>query len=105
MQTLRPTPAQHHRKSAVFVFKELRGCRGVFAGNDSNSKSALPPQYLGLYEVLKRGDKEFIIDRDGKEDTVSTDLLKPAFEVSEDTPNKFTTPPIRKVTFSHRFFC
>lgn len=107
MRNLRPTPVLHHSRTTPFVFKDLISCPSVFVRNDTNNKSALTPQYHGPYKVLARGEKCFVLDRDGKSDKVSVDRLKPAYEFQDldppDTENCQTrTRSGRKVSFPIR---
>ncbi|VDQ01646.1 unnamed protein product [Trichobilharzia regenti] len=39
----------------------------------------LEPPYDGLYEVIGRMDRFFVVDRKGREDSISIDRWKPAY--------------------------
>ena len=65
----------------------------MFVRHDAVRKPLQPP-YDGPFKVLQRADKFFILDINGKQDTVSLDHLKPAFldpSILESLP---TTPSV-----------
>lgn len=77
-QDLQPNEASNHAKHKPFVFKDLFSSESVFLRRDTIHSSLTPP-YAGPFKVIKKFDKTFIIDINGKETNVSIDRLKPAF--------------------------
>jgi cleavage and polyadenylation specificity factor subunit 1 len=78
----------------------LDTCEYVFVRRDSVLKP-LQPRYQGPHKVLERAAKYFVLDLNGRRDTVSIDRLKPAFiEIPDkptpphDIPNPIIPPPI-----------
>ena len=69
MQSLKATP--------TYVNKNLDSCTHVFVRQDHVQKPLDMP-YKGPYRVIRRADKYFELDLDGRHDTVSLDRLKPA---------------------------
>ena len=76
MLDIRPhsTRTQHGRPT--YIPSNLNSAPHVFIRDDSVSKPLQPP-YRGPYPVIRRTDKFFVVDRNGKHDTVSVDRLKP----------------------------
>ncbi|XP_059046725.1 uncharacterized protein LOC131842210 [Achroia grisella] len=90
---LQPSPATHHKKDRIFIYKDLASSSHVFLRDDS-VRGALQPPYSGPYEVLERGDKIFKLLVKGKPVTVSIDRLKPAYILADPstTPQTITDP-------------
>ena len=90
MAKLKFSPTRRHdtpqQKSSC-----LETCDFVFVRRDSLSKP-LQPCYLGPFKVLERKDKYFVLDLNGRRDTVSIDRLKPAF-IDSDTPTSQSPSP------------
>ncbi|XP_050294321.1 uncharacterized protein LOC126747065 [Anthonomus grandis grandis] len=83
MRLVRPVPVTHHHKRRAFVFKNLYECSHIFLRNVV--AKALERTYSGPYKVVKRlSDRVFDIDINGKTKSVSVELLKPAYLMSED---------------------
>ncbi|GBN94563.1 Transposon Ty3-I Gag-Pol polyprotein [Araneus ventricosus] len=82
MQQIRPVPATNHSTNKVFVHPELLKCSHVFVRVDKVRRPLQQP-YSGPHQVLKRTDKFFELDLNGKQTTVSMDRLKPAFFCQE----------------------
>ena len=82
---------QLHRQTLVLA--SLARTPFVFVCRDGKKKPLQTP-YTGPYRVLMRGDKTFIIDYGGREETVSIDHLKPAHTDSE-APVQVARPPRR----------
>lgn len=81
VRTLKPTPTSWHRPpddNRPFVSHALANAAQVFVRIDGH-KAPLQAPYKGPYPVLERGPKAFILDLDGKTDSVAIDRLKPAF--------------------------
>ncbi len=76
MQRLQATPPRQAQRS-VYINPALSTCSRVFIRHDAVRKPLQQP-YDGPYKVLKREDKHFVVDINGRHDTVSLDRLKPA---------------------------
>ena len=77
MQKLQATPTKLHTRT-TYVSKKLDTCTHVFVRQDHVQKPLDMP-YKGPYRVIRRARKYFVLDLDGRQDTVSLDRLKPAF--------------------------
>ena len=73
-----PPIAPRPQTVTTYVHPKLRTSSHVYVRHDAIQRPLSPP-YDGPYKVLKRTEKTFTIDRDGKEDVVSIDRLKPAY--------------------------
>uniref|UniRef100_A0A5S6QYE8 RNA-directed DNA polymerase n=1 Tax=Trichuris muris TaxID=70415 RepID=A0A5S6QYE8_TRIMR len=62
----------------TYVPTELAKCSHVFVRHDAVKRPFTAP-YNGPYKVIKRYDKAFKLDINGKHENVSLDRLKPAF--------------------------
>ncbi|CAH8494257.1 unnamed protein product [Dicrocoelium dendriticum] len=60
------------------VDERLNTCTHVFVRIDSVRRPRQPP-YSGSYRVVRRSDKTFTIDYNGKTETINVDRSKPAF--------------------------
>ena len=74
IRPISPRLPQRHN----FVNPDLSTCTHVFIRHDAVRKPLQPP-YNGPYPVVKRTDKYFTVNLNGREDTVSLDRLKPAY--------------------------
>ena len=77
MQKLQATPTKLHTRT-TYVSKKLDTCTHVFVRQDHVQKPLDMP-YKGPYRVIHRTRKYFILDLDGRQDSVSLDRVKPAF--------------------------
>ncbi|CAH8652088.1 unnamed protein product [Heterobilharzia americana] len=77
MRSVRPSPVRP-QTTDVFVHPSLQKTSQVFVRHDAVRRPLEPP-YDGPFKVIKRKEKFYIIERDGREDTVSIDRLKPAY--------------------------
>ncbi|CAH8820985.1 unnamed protein product [Trichobilharzia szidati] len=77
MRSVKPAPLRP-QSIDVFVHPCLKTSSHVFVRRDSVRRPLEPP-YDGPYKVIKRTDKFFVLDKKGREDTVSIDRLKPAY--------------------------
>ncbi|GFT09150.1 pol polyprotein [Nephila pilipes] len=84
MQQLKPKPTVSHSKQAVFVHKDLKTCTYVFVRRDSVRRPLQSP-YDGPFLVLKRSDKLFKANVNGKPSINSLDRVKPAFMPNTDS--------------------
>ncbi|GBO01107.1 Transposon Ty3-G Gag-Pol polyprotein [Araneus ventricosus] len=85
MSSLRPIPMSQHCRKKVFVHKELNNCSHVFLRQDRLTKSLVPP-YSGPHLVVSRTSKRFTIQVGSRQQTVSIDRLKPAFQLADIQP-------------------
>ena len=92
-QVRQPDTRQSHRPSQLH--KELFTCPYVFVRVDTVRKP-LRPIFDEPFKVIKRREKDFVIDWHGQHDSVSIDRLKVAFvdpiEISTPTPPAVSTP-------------
>ncbi|GBM98456.1 Gag-Pol polyprotein [Araneus ventricosus] len=84
MSSLRPISTSQHCRRKVFVHKELNNCSHVFLRQDRLTKSSVPP--FGPHLVVSRTSKRFTIQVGSRQQTVSIDRLKPAFQLAEIQP-------------------
>nr|VZI16988.1 unnamed protein product [Spirometra erinaceieuropaei] len=92
MRNLRATPPRASPANS-FIPPDLDKCDFVWVRHDAVRRPLQPP-YDGPYKVLRRSDKDFVIDRNGKTDTVSIDRVKPAYIDDSDHPSpQHCTPP------------
>ena len=77
MGTLRATPARNPLSRNSFIDDSLSSTSHVFIRRDAVKKPLQQP-YDGPFRVLSRTDKYFVVDINGKQDTVSIDRLKSA---------------------------
>lgn len=93
MRDLRPTTTSNHAKPSHFIEKQLSTATAVFVRNDTVRRPLQPP-YDGPYQVLKRNDKFYQLEINGKKTNVSIDRLKAAHLVNDDREvNQQTTTP------------
>nr|CAH8868540.1 unnamed protein product [Trichobilharzia regenti] len=77
MLQLQPTaPRQSPRRDQIN--KHLQTCKFVFIRVDAIRKGLQPP-YEGPFQVIKRSDKHFTVNKNGRRETVSIDRIKPAY--------------------------
>jgi len=82
MDQLRPTPAARHASLATFIHKDLLDSTHVFLRQDS-VRRALDPLYSGAHKIIARSDKTLTFSVRGRQVTVSTDRVKPAYTLEE----------------------
>ncbi|VDD78478.1 unnamed protein product [Mesocestoides corti] len=81
------------QSTIAFTPTEWPTCTHIFIRRDA-VRQPLQAIYDGTFRVLRREEKVFIADHNGKEDAVSVDRLKPAFLDMETWPtNKPQMPP------------
>ena len=78
MAGLRPKETSHHRQHTAHMPVDLQSCAFVFVRHDAH-RTPLQCTYDGPFRVLERAAKYFVLDLNGRRDTVSVDRLKPAF--------------------------
>nr|VZI24939.1 unnamed protein product [Spirometra erinaceieuropaei] len=92
MRNLRATPPRASPANS-FIPPDLDKCDFVWVLHDAVRRPLQPP-YDGPYKVLRRSDKDVVIDRNGKTDTVSIDRVKPAYiDDSDHSSPQQRTPP------------
>ncbi|BHF61005.1 hypothetical protein SprV_0100397500 [Sparganum proliferum] len=92
MRNLRATPSRTS-PARSFIPPDLDKCDFVLVRHDA-ARRPLQPHYDGPYKVLRRSDKDVVIDRNGKTDTVSIDRVKPAYiDDSDHSSPQHCTPP------------
>ena len=87
MSRLTATPPRHPSKSPPRVPTNLSACTHVFIRQDAIRRSLQQP-YNGPFPITQRQPKYFIVQVNGKPQSISIDRLKPAF-LLDDTP-----PPV-----------
>ncbi|KAG4079634.1 hypothetical protein HA402_010414 [Bradysia odoriphaga] len=80
MRSVKPVETSVHRQVHAQIPKELSTCSHVFVRID-RVKPSLNPRYDGPFRVVKRLRKGYLLDMNGRNDTVSIDRLKPAFSI------------------------
>jgi transposase InsO family protein len=104
MRQLKAVPTRE-QNPPTYLPQTLSSCSHVFLRADG-VKQPLQPPYTGPHRVLRRTDKTYVIDKNGKPETVSVDRLKPAFleapsqESSTPTPNAETQQTPRPTPLS-----
>ncbi|BHF70223.1 hypothetical protein SprV_0301327300 [Sparganum proliferum] len=92
MLNLRATPPRASPANS-FIPPDLDTCNFVWVRHDAVRRPLQPP-YDGPYRVLRRSDKDVVIDRNGKTNTVSTDRVKLAYiDESDHSSPQHCTPP------------
>nr|VZI10452.1 unnamed protein product [Spirometra erinaceieuropaei] len=77
MRTLRAAPTRVS-PTRYFIPLNLDTCDFVLVRREA-VRLPLQPPYDGPYKVLRRSDEHFVIERNGKTDTVSIGRVKPAY--------------------------
>ena len=77
MQQLHAPPVRENNPSGrVFQSQAFSSCTHVFVRHDATRKP-LQPVYDGPFKIIERQDKYFVLDLNGRTDTVCIDGLKP----------------------------
>lgn len=102
MQKIPPQQTHwHNGNPSPYVNKDIKHCTHVMLRDDSIGPSAKKP-YSGPHLVIKRDEKTFIIDINGKANTISIDRLKPAYfqpPEDNDVPTNYTA-----IAHDHSYF-
>ena len=93
VQSFTPIPTSRHGPVTSFVPHSLKVAPFVFVRRDAHRQPLQTP-YTGPYRVIEHGDKTFIVDMGGRQETVSIDRLKPA-HVDVTAPVPLALPPRR----------
>ena len=91
MRTALPPPPVYHGSRSTYVPANLSSTGYVYVRRDGYRKPLTRP-YSGPHRILEAGDKFFIIDINGKRDSVSIDRLKVA-HVPQSAPPPTSSPP------------
>ena len=78
MRSLRPVTPRKADSSTAFVPSALETCSHVFVRRDA-SRPPLAAPYDGPFPVVSRTEKTVTVRRDGKENVLSIDRVKPAY--------------------------
>ena len=78
MRSLKAIPPRADLNRTFFVPKDLLTCPFVFVRHDAVRRPLQAP-YDGPFKVLRRSDKHFTLDLNGREEVISIDRLKPAY--------------------------
>lgn len=100
-QELRPSAPVRHGRQKIFVPTELDSCTHVFIRRGP-IKKALQSPYEGPFKVIKRLQKDFIVDLQGRHQVISMDRIKPAFLLTDGVPEQapdYVSKRGRKVRF------
>lgn len=92
MKTIRAQPPIHHGRQRTQVPRTLRTSEYVFVRVDAH-RGPLELPYTGPHRVLRREEKFFVLDINGRTDSVSIDRLKPAYLDPVNNPMAPQTPP------------
>nr|VZH96112.1 unnamed protein product [Spirometra erinaceieuropaei] len=95
MRKLRATPPRASPANS-FIPSDLDKCDFVLVRHDAVRRPLQPP-YDRPYKVLRRSDKDVVIDRNGKTDAVSIDLVKPAYIDDSDLSSPLHCAPPQTV--------
>lgn len=91
MQGMIPQQTSNHAKRTPFVQNNLTTSPAVFVRTDAVRRPLQPP-YEGPFAVIKRCDKFYKINMNGKHVNVSIDRLKAAYVCGEQPqPDTITT--------------
>ncbi|GFY13818.1 hypothetical protein TNCV_985901 [Trichonephila clavipes] len=72
MRSLNPVSTAQHGTQNIYINPSLKTCSHIFLRSDKVNPPLTPP-YTGPHLVISRNDKNFIIDLNGKQSTVSID--------------------------------
>ncbi|GFU09662.1 transposon Ty3-G Gag-Pol polyprotein [Trichonephila clavipes] len=84
MRSLNPVSTAQHGTQNIYINLSLKTCSHIFLRSDKVNPPLTPP-YTGPHLVISRNDKNFIIDLNGKQSTVSIDRIKPAYLLADVT--------------------
>ena len=99
MHHIHPSPPRPTQRTGK-VSQNLATATHVFIRHDAVRKPLQPP-YDGPYPVIERMDKYFVVDIDGRKDTVSVDRLKPAHLDIDTISDRTPTSPTPQNSANH----
>ncbi|KAK3895895.1 hypothetical protein Pcinc_000503 [Petrolisthes cinctipes] len=82
---LAPCKQTYKPPDHCYIPRDLHSTKHVFLRTDAQTPPLTPP-YSGLYEVIERRKKAFLLRIKGSNDWVSIDRLKPAYLQDDDPP-------------------
>lgn len=82
-ENLRPANTVSHGERKPFVFKDLATAGHVFVRHDAPKKLLQDP-YDGPFKVIRRFEKTFLVEINGRQANISIDRLKPAYCLNTD---------------------
>ncbi|XP_037956924.1 uncharacterized protein LOC119686412 [Teleopsis dalmanni] len=88
---LRTINGSRHGHHPVYVSSDLQTSKFVFVRVD-RVRAPLEQPYEGPFQVLQRGEKNFVINRRGSRCTVALDRLKPAYFTNDEDVGKQFSP-------------
>jgi cleavage and polyadenylation specificity factor subunit 1 len=98
-RSVNPTDSRVATQPKVFVPKDLATCSHVFVRVD-RARTGLQQPYEGPYRIVRRCRKHYVVDMNGKNQSLSIDRLKPAFGVEALSLGPSGNRPKKKVRFS-----
>ncbi|GFS93192.1 transposon Ty3-G Gag-Pol polyprotein [Trichonephila clavipes] len=84
MRSLNPVSTAQHGTQNIYINPSLKTCSYIFLRSDKVTPPLTSP-YTGPHLVISSNDKNFIIDLNGKQSTVSIDRIKPAYLLADVT--------------------
>ena len=82
-RVIRPAPFHQKKNHKIFVHPDLKSCKYVYVRVDC-VKEPLEAPYAGPYLVVKCMSKWYIVDINGKHDSINIDRLKPVYILADD---------------------
>ena len=92
-QSFEPVPTSTHGTPPVSIPRNLHIAKFVFIRQDAQ-KNPFQRPYEGPFKVIKTGEKYFKIQKGNRQESVSIDRLKPAYQ-DLDLPIEVAQPPLR----------
>ncbi|GBM10807.1 hypothetical protein AVEN_180-1 [Araneus ventricosus] len=86
MMSLNPVSTALPGAPKIYMNTSLKTCSHICLRSDKVNPPLTPP-YTGPHLIISRNDKNFIIDLNGKQSSVSIDRAKPAYQLADDTDN------------------
>lgn len=75
---LQPQPTRPSPPRDVYITSDLRNATHVYVRNDA-VRRPLQPHYAGPFPVLQRHSSTYLVDMNGRPDTIALERLKPAY--------------------------
>ena len=98
MRSQAAPPVRHHCDPRSYVPSTLSNAGAVYVRHDAH-RTPLQRPYDGPFRVLHRGEKSYVVNRNGTPATISVDRLKPAF--SAGPPPAAPDPPRHHRDLTH----
>ena len=102
MQSQQFVPTQWHGSPNTYLPPDLHSASHVYVRRDAH-KPPLTRPYTGPFRVLRRSDKHFTLEVNGKPEEITVDRLKPAKLESDQIPrtSNSPTPPPHQSQINH----